>query len=117
MIKCFSCEHLRQVGWDYFCLYREFSLRYRIETVGYQIKEIPRWCPLNKIKEVKKMTGQSIIQSKEVKKLKDEQLKRILANIKNKRQDYEKDNFKAGYIQAMLNYGIISSEQYETIYK
>ena len=58
-----------------------------------------------------------INQRKEVKKLKDEQLKRILANIENKRMDFEEDNFKAGYIQAMLNYGIISSEQYETIYE
>jgi len=63
------------------------------------------------------MTEQYLInQRKEVKKLKDEQLKRILANIEKKRQDFEKDNFKAGYIQAMLNYGIISPEQYEAIY-
>jgi len=55
-------------------------------------------------------------QRKEVKKLKDEQLKRVLVNIESRRQDFEDDTFKAGYIQAMLNYGIISSEQYESIY-
>ena len=56
-------------------------------------------------------------QRKKVKKLKDEQLQRILANIENKRMDFEKDDFRSGYIQAMLNYGIISGEQYETIYE
>lgn len=60
---------------------------------------------------------QYLAQRKEVRKLKDEQLKRILANIENKRMDFEKDDFRSGYIQAMLNYGIISGEQYETIYE
>ena len=58
-----------------------------------------------------------INQRKEVKKLRNEQVKRVLANIEKKRMDFEEDSFKAGYIQAMLNYGIISSEQYESIYK
>ena len=49
--------------------------------------------------------------------LTDYQLKHILANIESKKMDFEEDNFKAGYIQAMLNYGIISSEQYEAIYE
>ena len=45
-----------------------------------------------------------------------EQLKRVINSIKNKRMNYEKDNFEAGYIQALLNYGTITSEQYEEIY-
>lgn len=53
----------------------------------------------------------------EIIQLTDYQLRLVLANIEKKRQDYEEDNFKAGYIQAMLNYRIISGKQYEEIYK
>ena len=53
MVKCYGCKHLRQVGWDYFCLFKEFSLKYRIDTIDYVIiKDTPKWCPL---KEVNKM--------------------------------------------------------------
>ena len=45
MVKCYKCKHLRQVGWDYFCLEKEFSLEYRIDTIDYVfIDKIPRWC-------------------------------------------------------------------------
>jgi len=51
------------------------------------------------------------------KQLTDKQLKIILPLINKKRMDFEKDNFKDGYIQALLNYGIISGKQYEIIKK
>lgn len=57
-------------------------------------------------------------------KLTDSQFQIVLANIERKRTDFEDynnseteaDSFQAGYIQAMLNYGIISSGQYENHY-
>ena len=51
------------------------------------------------------------------KQLTDSQLKIVIANIERKKTDFEEDNFQAGYIQAMLNYGIISGKQYEAIYE
>lgn len=48
--------------------------------------------------------------------LTDSQLEIVVADIERKRMDFEEDNFQAGYIQAMLNYGIISSRQYEKFY-
>ncbi len=51
MVKCYGCKHLRQVGWDYFCLFKEFSLKYRIDTIDYVIiKDTPKWCPLKEVK-------------------------------------------------------------------
>jgi len=50
------------------------------------------------------------------KPLTDSQFQIVLANIERKRMDFEEDNFQAGYIQAMLNYRIISSKQYEKHY-
>lgn len=44
------------------------------------------------------------------KQLTDNQLKLVLPAIDRKRMDFERDNFRAGYIQAMLNYGIISGK-------
>ena len=50
------------------------------------------------------------------KPLTDSQFQIVLADIERKRMDFEEDNFQAGYIQAMLNYRIISLEQYEKHY-
>jgi len=42
---------IAKVGWDYFCLFKEFSLKYRIDTIDYIIiKEAPKWCPLKEVK-------------------------------------------------------------------
>lgn len=50
------------------------------------------------------------------KQLTNSQFQIVLAGIERKRMDFEEDNFQAGYIQAMLNYRIISLEQYEKHY-
>ena len=47
--------------------------------------------------------------------LTDKQFEIALADIERKRMD-EENNFQTGYIQAMLNYRIISLEQYENYY-
>lgn len=51
-----------------------------------------------------------------MRKLTDSQFQIVVANIERKKMDFEEDNFQAGYIQAMLNYRIISLKQYENHY-
>jgi len=63
-------------------------------------------------KQLKKFQIQRILS----KKLTDKQFEIALADIERKRMDFEENNFQTGYIQAMLNYRIISLEQYENYY-